>query len=149
MIIYSVFKVNYNNDPILNLNLEKYKDILDDNHVLILGLGYNHNNKKFPYFLHNDDNCIKWHNEGKKLYYLDFEEGSSFYTPYINRNNTIVPFENMADKIFTICPYTCNFVNNLLNMKKRVAIPFFFSEDFIQKNLIKQLMLFILAITLI
>ena len=47
MIIYRCFGANYNNDPILNLRLEKYVNLLDDNHVLIIGLGHNHGTGKF------------------------------------------------------------------------------------------------------
>lgn len=134
MIIYRCFNANYNNDPILNLRLEKYVNLLDDNHVLIIGLGHNHGAGKFPYYLHQDKNVINWYNEKKKIYYLDFEEGSSFYAPFLDRNCNLAPFENMCTKIFSICKLTSQFVNNHFNTNKRFAIPFFFSEDFIKTN---------------
>ena len=137
MIIYRCFNANYNNDPILNLRLEKYVNLLDDNHVLIIGLGHNHGAGKFPYYLHKDKNVINWYNEKKKIYYLDFEEGSSFYEPFKDRNCNLVPFENMCTKIFSICKLTCDFINKEFNTNKREAIPFFFSEDFIKNSFTK------------
>ena len=132
MILYGVYNANYHNDPIKNLFLEKYLNLLNDDHVLIVGLG--HNYQKFPYYLHNDKNVINWYNQNKKIYYLDFEEGSSFYEPFKDRNCQLVPFENMCTKIFSICSLTCEFVNKTFNTQKRVAIPFFFSENFISKT---------------
>jgi len=64
MILYNVFNINYSNDPILNLNIEKYKHLISDEYVLIVGLG-NFTNK-FPYFLHQDSKVIQWKKEGKK-----------------------------------------------------------------------------------
>jgi hypothetical protein len=114
--------------------LEKYVNVLDDSHVLIVGLGHNHGRGKFPYYLHLDKNVMNWYKQNKKLYYFDFEEGSSFYAPFLDRNFNLAPFENMCTKIFSICKLTTDFVNNHFNTNKRFAIPFFFSEDFIKTD---------------
>jgi len=72
---------------------------------------------------------------GKKMIYIDFEEGSSFYEPFLKRNFNLCEFEKDAFKIFSICPLTCDYINKRFNTNKRVSIPFFYSEDNIIQNI--------------
>jgi hypothetical protein len=134
MIIYGVFDLNYQHDPIMNLGLEKYKDKISDEYVLILGLGSN-GNSILPFNLHNDYNVKKWKSMNKKIIYLDFEEGSSFYQPFLSNNLNLYEYENICFKIFSICPYTCSYINERFNTNKRIFMPFFYNNDNIIKDI--------------
>lgn len=139
MIILECFQNNYDHDPIRNLNLHKYKDKLSDDYVLIIGLGFNFKNLIFPRNLHNYKPVKKYIKQGKKLMYIDFEEGNPFYPVYFQEKEELSSFEKKCHKIYTICPYTAKYLNNKYNNKKRVNIPFFFSEDFIKEKFNKDI----------
>ena len=138
MIILEYYNINYQHDPIRNFNLHKYKNLLNDDYVLVNGLG-----NSFGKYLHNHlyemPIIKKYHRQGKKIMYMAFEEGNNFYPNYFKDNQKLCKFEEIAHKIFTICPYTANYLNKRYNNNKRVHIPFFFSEDFITKDFSKDI----------
>ena len=125
MKIYTDFSNNNFDDPITKFELNKFSKRKSD---LSVYCG-----------IKSQESQIK---NNKFNIYLDFEEPNWFWwgLKRIHKILNIYPinyprnFENKFDKIFTICPYTADYINKKSNNKKREFIFFPFNKKFIFKK---------------
>ena len=125
MKIYTDFSNNNFDDPITKFELNKFSKRKTD---LSVYCG-----------IKSQDSLIK---KNKFNIYLDFEEPNWFWwgLKRIQKILNIYPinyprnFENKFDKIFTICPYTADYINKKSYNKKRDFIFFPFNKKFIFKK---------------
>jgi len=125
MKIYTDFSNNNFDDPITKFELNKFSKRKSD---LSVYCG-----------IKSQESQIK---NNKFNIYLDFEEPNWFWwgLKRIHKILNIYPinyprnFENKFDKIFTICPYTADYINKKSDNKKREFIFFPFNKKFIFKK---------------
>ena len=70
--------------------------------------------------------------QAEKVVYLEFEEPNRFFASRPSFNH--IPHEASFDKIFTICPYTAKWLNEIYGNNKRVPVYFPFNEKYIPQE---------------
>jgi hypothetical protein len=68
--------------------------------------------------------------EGKKIVQIDFEEPNKFFVKR-PRDFVFSDYDDCFDKIYTLCPYTAEWLNQEQGNNKRVAVFFPFNEELI------------------
>ena len=62
--------------------------------------------------------------KSKKILRLEFEEPNKFFL-----GDKMENYDNEFHRIYTLCPYTSNWMNKKINLNKRVPIFFPFNEN--------------------
>jgi hypothetical protein len=117
MEILDIPLTNYPEDPVRFFNFSRFSGQAGD---FILGCGI------------YDWRQLRLAN-GKKIIQLDFEEPNKFFVKHAERFG-FADYDDCFDKIFTICPYTADWLNNEQHDNKRTAIFFPFNEELIPGN---------------
>jgi len=117
MIIYKDLKGHYDGDPLHMLNIEAFSTELDDNISFFYGMSFISRNFA-------PDKIIS----SNKSIYLNIEEPNGFCVQPYNTYNTCF------DKIFTICPYTRDWLNQKENSNKRVETFYPIHKKYIPKK---------------
>lgn len=116
MKILSEGLASYPQCPSRYLGFEKFQN-LADNFLLVVGSAYK------PQVLKN---------YSMKKVLIEFDEPNRYYyPPEITRHDS---YENSFDKIFTICPYSAEWLNKKNDCKKREFVFFPFNQELIPNN---------------
>lgn len=124
MIIYQGKNGAYPNCPTRFLGLEEFFKVNSDNCNLVIGGGFDINEVK----------AFKKENPDKKMILIEFDEPNRFF--YTNKHsiNNKFEYQDSFDLVFTICPYTAEWLNKKFKNGKRKAVFFPFNENFLPKT---------------
>lgn len=120
-------KKGYEQDPTRYLELHRFKDLMDNLYLIEGGFGKQYGWKEYGFSKKEVQDIIK-----KGVIRLEFEEPNKFC---LGDRST---YDKDFKKIFTICPYTADWLNTKYQKQKRVPIFFPFNEKYIPKKQIKK-----------
>lgn len=110
----------YTQDPTRYFNLEKYAKKCGD--FVLIEAGFEKANL-WEHYGYRGEELQKLLKE--KIVRLEFEEPNKFFI-----GDNPAEYEKYFYRVFSLCPYTCDWVNSQNNEKKRVPIFFPFNDEF-------------------
>ena len=121
MIILKALPGCYSQDPVKYLNFDRFKDIRND---IILIEGSFYQKSKISDFGIQEKELI-----GKKIVRIELEEPNKYAV-----NDKPYEYDDLFYKVFTICPYSAQWINEMNKNNRRVATYFPFNEEYIPKT---------------
>jgi hypothetical protein len=114
----------YTQDPTRYLNLERFSVSCSD--FVLIEAGFEKANLWDHYGYRGEDlkKLLK-----RKIVRLEFEEPNKFFI-----GDNPAEYEKYFYKVFSLCPYTCDWINSQNANKTRVPIFFPFNEEYIPKE---------------
>ena len=119
MIVLKRTKKGYSQDPTKHFKFERFEKECGD--FVLVEAAFEDSDKWDQFDLTKDYlSMIK----SKKILRLEFEEPNKFFL-----GDKMENYDNEFHRIYTLCPYTSNWMNKKINLNKRVPIFFPFNEN--------------------
>lgn len=116
---------SYKQDPVKYLGFKKFEEELEDFNLIQTAFYKTDNLEQFG--------LRKTDFDRRKTVRIELEEPNKFFINDLSYN-----YDHLFDKVYTICPYSADWINKKFKSEKRVPVFFPFNENYLPKNFDKK-----------